>query len=212
MAFPRLTRLGFWLTVASVVGMVAAFFCATETGLTLWLARLRRSRCRRAQRTQFRRHDNRLPRQGHDVAAPARHSLGLAHQRHPQPSHFLDAARRLRTAPRRSLGRHTFLCARMQQTIASPIVTWQRLFWFFTQAQVYVADHPVLRHRHASHRDIRAQARLRPSRRSSALCAASASAASGSGASTPSPSASIPIHRSFSRCSRSRSAFQLRFC
>jgi len=38
MAFPKLTRLGFWLTALSVVGMVAAFFYGAETGLTLWLA------------------------------------------------------------------------------------------------------------------------------------------------------------------------------
>src|SRR6202451_4791113 len=37
MAFPKLTRLGFWLTALSVIGMVVAFFYRPETGLIVWL-------------------------------------------------------------------------------------------------------------------------------------------------------------------------------
>ena len=142
MAFPRLTRLGFWLTVTSVIGMVAAFFCPTETGLTLWLFSVAAFCVAAALNalnfvvttTDSRAKGMTLPRLPVTVWAwfiTAILSLLIFS--------MLLAACVLLLADRLAA---THFFALNAPNIASPIVTWQRLFWFFTQAQVYVAIVP----------------------------------------------------------------------
>jgi cytochrome c oxidase subunit I len=142
MAFPRLSQLGFWLTVSSVVGMVAAFFCASETGLTLWLASVF-AFCVGAvlnalnfavTTTDFRAKGMTLPRMPVTVWA-----------------WFINAVLGLLIFSMLLAACALLLCDRLAVThfftpiaaiSSSPIITWQRLFWFFTQAQVYVAILP----------------------------------------------------------------------
>lgn len=141
MAFPRLTRLGFWLTVSSVVGMIAAFFCAPQTGLTLWLASVfvfcvaatLNALNFAVTTTDFRAKGMTLPRLPVTVWA-----------------WFINAILGLLIFSMLLAACALLLCDRLAAThfftpfaaAASPIVIWQRLFWFFTQAQVYVAILP----------------------------------------------------------------------
>jgi cytochrome c oxidase subunit 1 len=142
MAFPRLTRFGFWLTVASVIGVVAAFFSPTEKGLTLWLLSVA-AFCIAAglnalnfvvTTIDFRAKGMTLPRMPVTVWAwfiNAILSLLIFS--------MLLAACVLLLGDRLA---STHFFALNAADNASPIVTWQRLFWFFTQAQVYVAIVP----------------------------------------------------------------------
>ena len=142
MAFPRITRLGFWITVASVIGMVAAFFCPTETGLTLWLVSVAAFCVAAALNalnfvvttTDLRTKGMTLPRMPITVWAwfvNAVLSLLIFS--------MLLAASLLLLGDRLAA---THFFALSAASGASPIFTWQRLFWFFTQAQVYVAIVP----------------------------------------------------------------------
>jgi cytochrome c oxidase subunit 1 len=142
MAFPRLTRLGFWLTVSSVVGMVAAFFCAPQTGLTLWLASVFLF-CVAAilnalnfaiTTTDSRAKGMTLPRMPITVWAWFINAvLGLL------VFSMLLAACALLLSDRLAA---THFFTPIAAVSSSPIIAWQRLFWFFTQAQVYVAILP----------------------------------------------------------------------
>lgn len=141
MAFPRLTRLGFWLTVASVIGMVAAFFSPAETGLTVWLASVAVFSVAAGLNAlnfvvttiDFRAKGMTLPRLPITVWAWFINAiLGLL------IFSMLLAACVLLLGDRLAA---THFFAPIANT-ASPIATWQRLFWFFTQAQVYVAIIP----------------------------------------------------------------------
>jgi cytochrome c oxidase subunit 1 len=142
MAFPRFTRLGFWLTVASVIGIVAAFFSATETGLTLWLTSVAVFSVAAALNAlnfvvttiDFRAKGMTLPRLPITVWAWLINAiLSLLIFSMLLAACVLLLGDRLAAA-------HFF--APMAAKAVSPIVTWQRLFWFFTQAQVYVAIIP----------------------------------------------------------------------
>ncbi len=142
MAYPKLTRLGFWLTVSSVIGMVAAFFCSPDTGLTLWLASVAIF-CLGATvnalnfsvtAVDFRAKGMTLPRLPITVWAwfiNAILSLLIFS--------LLLAACALLLSDRLAA---THFFTQVAAVAASPVVTWQRLFWFFTQAQVYVAILP----------------------------------------------------------------------
>jgi cytochrome c oxidase subunit I len=145
MAFPKLTRLGFWLTALSVVGMVAAFFYGAQTGLTLWLASVAVF-CIGAALNAL----------NFVVTTIDLRANGMTLPRMPITvwAWFINAALSLLIFSTliaacvlllfdRSAVTH-FFAASAAAGVASPIVTWQRLFWFFTQAQVYVAILPCL--------------------------------------------------------------------
>jgi cytochrome c oxidase subunit I len=143
MALPRLTRLGFWLTALSVIGMTAAFFYEAEAGLTLWVASVAVFCAGAALNAlnfavttiEFRVKGMTLPRLPVTVWA-----------------WFINAVLSLLIFSILIAACVLLMCDRLAAThffapmatagVASPIVTWQRLFWFFAQAQVYVAILP----------------------------------------------------------------------
>jgi len=143
MAFPRVTRLGFWLTVTSVIGMVAAFFCAAQSGLTLWLASVLVF-CIGAALNAL----------NFAVTTVDLRAKGMTLPRLPVTAWawFINAILSLLIFSMLLAAGTLLLCDRLIAThffapawtaaAASPIATWQRLFWFFTQAQVYVAILP----------------------------------------------------------------------
>ena len=144
MAFPKLTRLGFWLTALSVVGMVAAFFYGAEAGLTLWLASVAVF-CVAAALNAL----------NFAVTTVDLRAKGMTLPRMPVTvwAWFVTAVLSLLIFSTLIAACVLLLCDRQAAThffgstaaaLASPIVTWQRLFWFFTQAQVYVAILPCL--------------------------------------------------------------------
>jgi cytochrome c oxidase subunit 1 len=142
MAFPKLTRLGFWLTASAVIGMVAAFFCAPDTGLTVWLAAVLVFSLGAA-----------LNALNFAVTTIDHRAKGMTLPRLPITvwAWFINAVLSLLIFSTllaacvlllsdRFAATHFF--AQIAAPAASPIATWQRLFWFFTQAQVYVAIIP----------------------------------------------------------------------
>lgn len=142
LAFPHLTRLGFWLTFCSVVGMVAAFFCAPDSGLTLWLASVF-AFCVAAVLNSL----------NFAVTTIDSRTKGMTLPRMPITAWawFINAVLGLLIFSMLLAVCALLLSDRLATThfftpiaaISSlPIVTWQRLFWFFTQAQVYVAILP----------------------------------------------------------------------
>ncbi len=144
MAFSKLTRLGFWLTVVSVVGMVAAFFYGAAVGLTLWLASVAVF-CLAATLNAL----------NFAVTTIDSRAKGMTLPRLPVTvwAWFINAALSLLIFSTLVAACVLLICDRAAAThffvpsaadAASPIVTWQRLFWFFTQAQVYVAILPCL--------------------------------------------------------------------
>jgi cytochrome c oxidase subunit I len=150
MAFPTLNLLAFWTTAASVVGVTAAFFIQPETGLTLWiasvalfcLATLANALNVTVTTIDLRTKGMTLPRLPITVWAwflNAILSLLIF-------SVLLAACVYLLSD--RILGTHFFSAADLLAHAAVPsraFVTspvWQRLFWFFAQAQVYVAMLP----------------------------------------------------------------------
>jgi cytochrome c oxidase subunit 1 len=144
MAFPRLTRLGFWLTSSSVVGMLAAFFCAPDSGLTLWLGAVSIF-CVGALLSGL----------NFVVTVIDFRAKGMSLPRLPITvwAWFINAILSLLIFSMLLAVCVLLLCDRTAATHffapitgsgASPIVTWQRLFWFFTQAQIYAAILPCL--------------------------------------------------------------------
>jgi cytochrome c oxidase subunit 1 len=144
MAFPTLTRLGFWLTALSVVGMVAAFFYGAQAGLTLWLASVAVF-CIGAALNAL----------NFAVTTIELRAKGMTLPRMPITvwAWFITAVLSLLIFSTLIAACVLLLCDRLSAVnffgspaanSASPIVTWQRLFWFFTQAQVYVAILPCL--------------------------------------------------------------------
>jgi cytochrome c oxidase subunit 1 len=142
MAFPKLTRLGFWLTALSVLGMVAAFFYPAETGLIVWLASVAVF-CLGAAINAL----------NFAVTAIDLRANGMTLPRMPVTvwAWFINAILSLLIFSTLVAACVLLICDRQAAThffvpnavgIASPIVAWQRLFWFFTQAQVYVAILP----------------------------------------------------------------------
>lgn len=142
MAFPSLTRVGFWLTLSSVIGMVAAFFYPPEEGLTLWLASVA-VYCIGATVNAL----------NFAVTTIDFRAKGMTLPRLPVTAWawFMNAVLSLLLFSVLLAACVLLLCDRSGATHffasvgaggASPIVAWQRLFWFFTQAQVYVAILP----------------------------------------------------------------------
>ena len=150
MAFPVMNLFSFWASVASLAGMTAAFFVHPDTGLTLWTASVAVF-CLAAVLTalnftvtalELRTKGMTLPRMPLTVWAWLINailsllifSILLA------ACAFLLSDRLLGSqffSPLAFLSRQPTLLA--QSTLLS---LWQRLFWFFAQAEVYVAMLP----------------------------------------------------------------------
>jgi cytochrome c oxidase subunit I len=150
MAFPTLNLLAFWTTAASLVGVTAAFFLAPQTGLTLWIASVALF-CAAALANAL----------NFSVTTMDLRAKGMTLPRLPVTvwAWFINAilsllifsillAACVYLLADRVLGTHFFAiptfsatASSSAQAVALPAL-WQRLFWFFAQAQVYVAILP----------------------------------------------------------------------
>ena len=150
MAFPTLNILAFWATVASLAGMTAAFLISPSSGITLWIASvaifsaasLLNALNFSVTTIDLRAQGMTLPRLPLTVWAWFINAiLGLLIF-----SILLAACACLLSD--RLLSTHffpllNFLVNQPAGAVANAIpVLWQRLFWFFAQAQVYVAMLP----------------------------------------------------------------------
>ena len=150
MAFPVLNRCCLWATVVSLFGMTTAFLLAPETGITLWMVCVSvfcgASLCTALNFTvttlDLRAHGMTLPRLPLTVWAwlvNAILSLLIF-------SILLAAC--VCVLSDRFFATHFFTVANFLASQPANLVTdslpllWQRLFWFFAQAQVYVAMLP----------------------------------------------------------------------
>jgi cytochrome c oxidase subunit 1 len=150
MAFPTLNLLAFWVTVASLVGVTTAFFFAPQAGLTLWIASIALF-CVTALANAL----------NFSVTTIDLRAKGMTLPRLPISvwAWFINAilsllifsillAACVYLLADRILGTHIFSVPALLSSAAfnSPAVAlpglWQRLFWFFAQAQVYVAILP----------------------------------------------------------------------
>lgn len=150
MAFPILNLLSFWATVASLGGMTAAFFVSPDSGLTLWIASVALF-CFATLLTalnftvttlDLRAKGMTLPRLPltvwawfiNAILSLLVFSIVLA------ACVFLLSDRLLSSQFFSPLGFLSHEPAAMAQ--ATLLSLWQRLFWFFAQAEVYVAMLP----------------------------------------------------------------------
>lgn len=149
-AFPLLNLCSFWASVVSFVGMTAAFLVAPQNGITIWIVSisifLAAALCSATNFSvtviDLRAKGMTLPRLPLTVWAWLVNAIlgmlifsillascaGLLSDRL-FGTHFFSAA--------------NFLASQPANVVADPLpVLWQRLFWFFAQAQVYVAMLP----------------------------------------------------------------------
>ena len=151
MAFPSLNRLSFWLAFASLLGMTASFFLSINSGINLWLisasvfslAALLSALNFTVTTIDLRTEGMTLPRLPVTVWAwfvNAILSMLIF-------SVLLAGSCTLLSD--RLLGSHffssvSFLAAQPQNLVrqGSLPILWQRLFWYFAQAEVYVAMLP----------------------------------------------------------------------
>jgi cytochrome c oxidase subunit I len=150
MAFPVMNLFSFWATVASLAGMTAAFFVRPDAGLTLWTSSVAVF-CLAAVLTAF----------NFTVTTLELRAKGMTLPRMPLTvwawlinailsllifSILLAACAFLLSD--RLLGSQffsplTFLSRQPEFLAQSTLLSlWQRLFWFFAQAEVYVAMLP----------------------------------------------------------------------
>src|SRR5580693_3116905 len=151
MAFPTLNLVSFWLTVASLAGMTASFFYTPETGINIWLASaaifavgaLLSELNFTTTTIDLRAEGMSLPRLPVTVWAWFLNSIlsmlifsvllagcaALLSDRLLGSQFFSDTS---------------FLAAQPQNLVrqGSLPVLWERLFWYFAQAEVYVAMLP----------------------------------------------------------------------
>jgi cytochrome c oxidase subunit I len=151
MAFPELNRLSLWLTVASLAGMTASFFQPLERGIIVWLASAAVfSLAALLSALNF------------TVTTIELRTKGMTLPRMPITvwAWFVNAILSLlifsvllagctAILSDRLLGTHffsvsAFLAQQPQNLVRqeSLPVFWQRLFWYFAQAEVYVAMLP----------------------------------------------------------------------
>jgi cytochrome c oxidase subunit I len=150
MAFPRLNLCAFWASAISLVGMTAAFLVAPQNGITIWIvsvcifltAALSSAINFSATAIELRAKGMTLPRLPLTVWAWLVNAiLGMLIF-----SILLAACAGLLSD--RLLGTHffsaaNFLASQPANVGADPMpVLWRRLFWFFAQAEVYVAMLP----------------------------------------------------------------------
>ena len=152
MAFPTLNLMSFWITAASLLGIASAFFLPPESGLTLWIVSVALF-CAASLLSAL----------NFNVTTIDLRTKGMTLPRMPLTvwAWFLTAilgslifsillAACVFLLSDRVVGTHFF--AAPQALIGSmPYSTpqgipllWQRLFWFFAQAEVYVAMLPCL--------------------------------------------------------------------
>ena len=150
MAFPTLNLLAFWATVASFVGMTSAFLISPQSGITLWIvsvaifcaASLFNALNFSVTTIDLRAKGMSLPRMPITVWAWFLNAiLGMLIF-----SILLAACACLLSD--RLLSTHffpslNFIANQPANVVAKAVpVLWQRLFWFFAQAEVYVAVLP----------------------------------------------------------------------
>jgi cytochrome c oxidase subunit 1 len=150
MAFPTLNLVAFWATLASFLGMTSAFLISPQSGITLWIvsvaifcaASLLNALNFSVTTIDLRANGMTLPRLPLTVWAWFINAiLGMLIF-----SILLAACVCLLSD--RLLNTHffpmlNFLSAQRAGAIANAVPTlWQRLFWFFAQAEVYVAMLP----------------------------------------------------------------------
>jgi cytochrome c oxidase subunit 1 len=150
MAFPKLNRLAFWSTAASLLGLTAAFLVAPETGLTLWIvsvalfcaASLFNGLNFSVTTIDLRARGMTLPRLPltvwawfiNGILSTLIFSILLA------ASVCLLSDR---LAGTNFFPVFSFLSSQPANLAANTLpVLWQRLFWFFAQAEVYIAMLP----------------------------------------------------------------------
>ena len=152
MAFPTLNLLSFWATVASLLGITTAFFLSAESGLNLWIVSVALF-CVASLLSAL----------NFSVTAIDLRTKGMTLPRMPLTAwawfltailgslifSILLAACALLLSDR-VVGTHFFtapqaLVGSMPYSTPQRIpLLWQRLFWFFAQAEVYVAMLPCL--------------------------------------------------------------------
>src|SRR6266850_299471 len=150
MAFPKLNRLCFWATAASLLGLTVAFLAAPETGITIWIASVAIfSLASLCNGINF------------SVTTIDLRARGMTLPRLPLTvwAWFINAilstlifsillAASVCLLSDRLLSTHffpplNFLAGQPTGFVADFLpVLWQRLFWFFAQAEVYVAMLP----------------------------------------------------------------------
>ncbi len=150
MAFPTLNLLAFWLTVASLLGLTTTFFLSPQPAITLWIVSVAIF-CAASLLTALNFTVTVI-----DLRAP-----GMTLPRLPLTvwAWFINAilgglifsillAACVCLLSDRLLGTHffpllNFISAQPLGVIANAVpILWQRLFWFFAQAEVYVAMLP----------------------------------------------------------------------
>src|SRR5467141_2849780 len=151
MAFPRLNLVSFWLTVVSLLGMTASFFYAPETGINGWLASaavfavgaLLSALNFTATTIDLRAEGMTLPRLPITVWAWFLNSI-LSMLIFSVLLAGCAALLSDRLLGSQFFSVSSFLAAQPQNLVRqeSLPVLWQRLFWYFAQAEVYVAMLP----------------------------------------------------------------------
>ncbi|HKN73611.1 MAG TPA: cbb3-type cytochrome c oxidase subunit I [Candidatus Acidoferrum sp.] len=150
MAFPLMNLISFWATVASLVGMTAAFFVQPDAGLTLWTASVALF-CFAALLTAF----------NFTVTTLDLRAKGMTLPRMPLTvwAWFINAILSMlifsillaacvfllsdRLLASQFFSPLAFLSRQPASLVQSTMLSlWQRLFWFFAQAEVYVAMLP----------------------------------------------------------------------
>jgi cytochrome c oxidase subunit 1 len=150
MAFPALNLISFWATVASLGGMTAAFFVHPDAGLTLWTASVALF-CLAALLTAL----------NFTVTTLDLRAKGMTLPRMPLTvwAWFINAILSMlifsillaacvfllsdRLLASQFFSPLTFLSNQPTALAQSTLLSlWQRLFWFFAQAEVYVAMLP----------------------------------------------------------------------
>src|SRR5215467_13209654 len=150
MAFPKLNLFSFWPTAISLIGMVAAFLVAPQTGLSLWITSVSVF-CAAALCSALNFVVTTIDLRAHGMTLPRLPLTAWAW--------FLNAilgmlifsillAACLCLLTDRFFGTHffsavDFLASQPANVAADALpVLWQRLFWFFAQAEVYIAMLP----------------------------------------------------------------------
>jgi cytochrome c oxidase subunit 1 len=150
MAFPTLNLLSFWATVVSLIGMTAAFLVAPQSGITLWVVSVAIF-CAASLLSAL----------NFSVTTIDLRAKGMALPRLPVTvwAWFINAilgmlifsillAACVCLLSDRVFGTHffpalNFLSTQPAGVVANAVpVLWRRLFWFFAQAEVYVAMLP----------------------------------------------------------------------
>src|SRR6267154_2186990 len=150
MAFPTLNLLAFWATVASFVGLTGAFLISPQSGITLWIVSVSIF-CAASLLNAF----------NFSVTTIDLRAKGMSLPRMPITvwAWFLNAilgmlifsillAACACLLSERLLSAHffpslNFIANQPASVVAKAVpVLWQRLFWFFAQAEVYVAVLP----------------------------------------------------------------------